>query len=56
MLKKMPKMVDLAIFSGQTVLPYMSISIGQKLVENATINNFKLPKMSHLIFNLEIFW
>ena len=43
---KMPKMVNLASFwkpeaCGQIVLPDRSLLIGQKLVGNAKIENFK---------------
>ena len=47
---KMPKMLNLASFGkpeacGQTVLPDRSVSIGQKLVENA-----KIEKKSNATF------
>ena len=43
----MPKMFNLASFwkpeaCGQTVLPDMSVLIGQKLVENAKIQNIQM--------------
>ena len=48
---EMPKMVNLTSFlkpeaCGQTVLPDMSILIGQKLVENAKIQQFKCDFLS----------
>ena len=50
-------MLNLAIFwkpeaCGQTVLPDMSILIGQKLVENARIKKFKCDILS----NFQTMW
>ena len=50
---KMPKMSNLASFwkpkaCGQTVLPDRSILMGQKLVENAKMSNFRPVRMQHV--------